>query len=173
MKITIAGRHVELTDTLRGYVLSKVEGLERFHDGIINVDINLGLEKNRNTVDMVAHLVRRKIVKVSEESNDMYVSIDLAVDKLKRQLRRHKSRIKEHRGEAPLAQEPSGNRRGKSVELIRREVFLPKPMTPEEALVQLDSLSRDFLIFIDAESGGLKVLYRRDDGDKELLDPRY
>lgn len=160
-----------MTDTLRGYILSKVEGLERFHDGIINVDVNLGLEKNRNTVDMVAHLVPRKVAKVSEESSDMYTSIDLAVDKLKRQLRRHKSRIKEHRGEAPQA--PSGDQRGKWVQLIRREVSLPKPMTVEEALVELGSLDRDLLIFIDAEGGGLKVLHRREDGVPELLDPRY
>ena len=162
-----------MTDTLRGYILSKVEGLGRFHNGIINVDVNLGLEKNRNSVDIVARLVPRKVAKVSEESSDMYTSIDLAVDKLKRQLRRHKSRIKEHRGEAPQAQVPSGDQRGKRVQLIRREVSLPKPMTAEEALVELDSLDRDFLIFIDAEGGGLKVLPRREDGVPELLDPRY
>ncbi|MCR4404679.1 MAG: ribosome-associated translation inhibitor RaiA [Candidatus Acetothermia bacterium] len=173
MKITIAGRHVEVTDTLRSYILSKVEGLERFHDGIISVDINLGLEKNRNTVDMVAHLVRRKVAKVSEESNDMYTSIDLAVDKLKRQLRRHKSRIKEHRGEIREVEGPGEDRRGRRVELIRREVALPKPMTPEEALVELGSLEQDFLIFIDAETGGLKVLHRREDGVAELLEPQY
>ncbi|MGQ9477461.1 MAG: ribosome hibernation-promoting factor, HPF/YfiA family [Candidatus Bipolaricaulia bacterium] len=175
MRITIAGRHVELTDTLRNYVLSKIEGLERYHDGIIAVDVNLGLEKSRNTADLVAHLVRRKMLKVSEESNDMYTSIDLAVDKLKRQLQRHKSMIKEHRGEGRVKREQGrgGDQRGEGVELIRRELFLPKPMTQEEALVQLDSLDRNFLIFIDAESGGLKVLHRRDDGAYELLEPRY
>ncbi len=173
MRITIAGRHVELTDTLRNYVLSKVEGLERYHDGIIAVDVNLGLEKSRNTADLVAHLVRRKMLKVSEESNDMYTSIDLAVDKLKRQLQRHKSMIKEHRGEGGPKLEQGGDQRGEGAELIRRELFLPKPMTQEEALVQLDSLDRSFLIFIDAESGGLKVLHRRGDGAYELLEPRY
>lgn len=173
MRISIAGRHVELNDTLREYVLSKVEGLERYHDGIIDVDINLGIEKNRNIVDMIAHLVPRKVVKVSEESNDMYTSIDLAVDKLKRQLRRHKSRIKDYRGAVPSAEEPGGDERGKGEQLIRREVFLPKPMTPEEALVQLESFHRDFLIFMDADSGGIKVIHRRDDGAYELLEPRY
>lgn len=177
MRITIAGRHVELTDAIRNYVLSKVEGLERYHDGIIAVDVNLGLEKSRNTADLVAHLVRRKMIKVSEESNDMYTSIDLAVDKLKRQLQRHKSMIKEHRSEGALKREQDrgGDQRGpgEGIELIRRELFLPKPMTQEEALVQLDSLDRDFLIFIDAESGGLKVLHRRSDRVYELLEPRY
>ncbi|HIC96415.1 TPA: ribosome-associated translation inhibitor RaiA [Candidatus Bipolaricaulota bacterium] len=174
MKITLAGRRIELSDTLRDYVLAKVESLERFHDGIINVEINLGLEKNRNTVDIVAHLVRRKTIKVSEESNDMYTSIDLAVDKLKRQLRRHKSRIKEHRGEGPPAEGDSGeDRHGRDLEFIKREVFLSKPMTPEEALVQLDSTEENLLIFVDAESGEMKVLHRRGDGSYELLDPKY
>jgi len=172
MRISIAGRHVELNDTLREYVLSKVEGLERYHNGIIDVDINLGIEKNRNIVDIVAHLVPRKVVKVSEESNDMYTSIDLAVDKLKRQLRRHKSRIKDYRV-PPSPEEPGGNERGKGEGLIHREVFLPKPMTTEEAIVQLESFHRDLLIFMDADTGGIKVIHRRDDGAYELLEPRY
>jgi putative sigma-54 modulation protein len=173
MKITIAGRHIELNDALRNYALSKVETLERYHDGIISVDINLELEKNRNTVDIIAHLVRRKVAKVSEESNDMYASIDLAIDKLKRQLRRHKGKIKDYQKAASLAKESSDDEHGESKGLIRREVFLPKPMTPEEALVQLDSFHRNFLIFIDANSGRMKVIYRRSDGICELLEPRY
>lgn len=173
MKITIAGRHIELNDALRNYALSKVESLERYHDGIISVDINLELEKNRNIVDIIAHLVRRKVAKASEESNDMYASIDLAVDKLKRQLRRHKGKIKDYQKGASLAKESSDNERGESDGLIRREVFLPKPMTPEEALVQLDSFHRNFLIFIDADSGRMKVIYRRSNGNCELLEPRY
>lgn len=173
MKVSIAGRHVELNENLRNYVLSKVEGLDRYHDGIINVDINLGIEKSRNIVDIVAHLPRRKVLKVSEESTDMYASIDLAVDKLKRQLRRHKSRIKDHRAATPPMERPDEDEQGKDERLIRREVFLPKPMTPEEALVQLDSFHRDFLIFIDADTGGIRVIHRRTDGTYELLEPRY
>lgn len=173
MKISLAGRHVELNDTLRNYVLSKVEGLERYHDGIIDIDINLGLEKSRNIVDMIAHLRPRKVIKVSGESNDMYTSIDLAVDKLKRQLRKHKERIKDYRGTAAVVEEPGGNERRVDEEIVRREVFLPKPMTPEEALVQLESFHRSFLIFVDADSGRMKVIHRRDDGAYELLEPRY
>lgn len=173
MKISIAGRHVELNDTLRDYALSKVESLQRYHDGIISVDINLELEKNRNIVDIVAHLVRRKVAKASEESNDMYASIDLAVDKLKRQLRRHKGKIKDYQKGASSIEEPSDNERGENEGLLRREVFLSKPMTPEEALVQLDSFHRSFLIFIDADSARMKVIHRRSDGICEVLEPRY
>ena len=153
MKISLAGRHVELNDNLRRYVLSKVEGLERYHSGIIDIDVNLGMEKSRKIVDMIAHLRPRKVIKVSEESGDMYTSIDLAVDKLKRQLRKHKDRLKDYRG-AAVAEEPGGDEQRGDRQLVRREVFLPKPMTAEEALVQLESFPRNFLIFIDADSGG-------------------
>jgi len=173
MKISMAGRHVELNDTLRNYVLSKVKGLERYHTGIIDIDVNLGLEKSRKIVDMIAHLRPRKVIKVSEESDDMYTSIDLAVDKLKRQLRKHKERIKDYRGAAAALEEPGGDERGRDEQIVRREVFLPKPMTPEEALVQLESFQRNFLIFIDADSGRMEVIHRREDGVYELLEPRY
>lgn len=169
----MAGRHVELNDTLRNYVLSKVKGLERYHTGIIDIDVNLGLEKSRKIVDMIAHLRPRKVIKVSEESDDMYTSIDLAVDKLKRQLRKHKERIKDYRGAAAALEEPGGDERGRDEQIVRREVFLPKPMTPEEALVQLESFQRNFLIFIDADSGRMEVIHRREDGVYELLEPRY
>lgn len=169
----MAGRHVELNDSLRNYVLSKVKGLERYHTGIIDIDINLGLEKNRNIVGMIAHLRPRKVIKVSEESGDMYTSIDLAVDKLKRQLRKHKERIKDYRGAAAAVEEPGGDERRKNEQIVRREVFLPKPMTPEEALVQLESFHRNFLIFVDADSGRMEVIRRREDGAYELLEPRY
>jgi putative sigma-54 modulation protein len=97
MKINVVERHMEVSDALRSYVISKVEGLERYFDGIISVDITMDVEKDRQIVELVAHLIKKKILKATGESNDMYISVDGAVDKLKRQLRRYKSRLREKR----------------------------------------------------------------------------
>lgn len=174
MKISVAGRRVELNDALRNYVVSKVEGLERYYDGIISVDVNLNVEKSRQIVDVVAHLVKKKILKVSEESDDMYLSIDQAVNKLKKQLRRHKRRVKERKAKgldrSTIEAETEAQEKK---EIVRTELFLKKPMTAEEAAIQLESFHRDFLIFMDSDRGALSIIHCRKDGNYELIEPKY
>ena len=97
MKIRVAERHMEASQALRDYAISKVEALERYFDGIVSVDIIMDVQRERQIVEMVAHLIKKKIAKTTTESNSMYASIDEAVDKLKSQLRRYKTRLKEKR----------------------------------------------------------------------------
>jgi len=175
MKINLTGRHVKVTDALREYLISKLEGLERFYDRIISIDVNLDAEKGRQIVGIVAYLPKRKILRVNAESNDMHTTIDSAVDKLKRQLQKYKEKLSEWRIPPPT---PSSEEGGRSdthsrPQIIHTEVLVRKPMTAEEAALQLDSYHRDFLIFVNAETGQLSIIHRLDDGSYELLEPRY
>lgn len=162
-----------VSDALRDYAVSKVEGLSRYFDGIISVDIIMDVEKERQIVEMIAHLIKKKIVKATEESPDMYTSIDAAVNKLKTQLRRYKGRLKDKR---LYNKEISGEERSEREDqrrIIRTELFLKKPMTPEEAVIQLESFQRDFLIFMDSEQDKLCIMHKRSDGNYELIEPKY
>ncbi len=175
MKINLTSRHIELPEPLREYLISKLEGLERFYERIISVDVNLDNEKSRQIIDIVAHLPKRKVLKVNAESNDMYATIDSAVDKLKRQLQKYKEKMTDWRGPglaeaaAITTEEPENTH----PRIIRTEVLVRKPMTPAEAALQLDSYHRDFLIFMNAETGMLNIIHRQEDGTYELLEPRY
>ena len=169
---------MQASEALRSYAVEKVSHLSHYFDRIISIDIVLDSQKERQICELVAHLIRKKRVKASGEADDLYAAIDAAVDKLKKQLIRFKERLQEKRaeplrGEGDSEEAPSTNERGQP-EIVRTQVYLRKPMTPEEAVLQLDSYDKkSFLIFMDAEEQGLRILHRLADGRYELIEPIY
>ncbi len=173
MKITVAERHRPVSEALRSYAVGKVEHLSRYFDGIITVDVVLDIEKERQICELVAHLVKKKTLKASAEAPDMHAAIDEAVDRLKSQLIRYKGRLKERRSQG-RPREGSLEIDHQPKEIVRVQVFLKKPMTAEEAILQLESYKKkDFLIFMDAEREALSIVHRLADGRYELLEPVY
>ena len=176
MKVKIVERHTSSSEALRAYVIEKTEGLERYFDGMISVDVVLSVEKERQIADFHAHLTNRKVVAAHEVSTDMYASIDGAIDKLRRQLVKYKSHLHETRDRTqaqqrePVAEdeaEPSGPK-----SIIRTDTYFRKPMLPEEAALQLDAIEKGFLVFINAESDQVNIIYHRRDGNYGLIEPR-
>ena len=174
MKVKIVERHTGSSEALRSYVLEKTKGLERYFDRIVSIDVVLSVEKERHIADMHAHLVNRKVITAREESPDMYASIDAAVDKLKRQLVKYKDQltdVKERGSKDSSAQDPS-EKKGEQRQIIRTDTYFQKPMTPEEAALQLDAIDKGFLVFINAETDEVNIIYHRRDGNYGLIEPR-
>ncbi len=174
---------MQASEALRSYAVEKVSHLSHYFDRIIGIDIVLDSQKERQICELIAYLIRKKRVVASAEADDMYAAIDAAVDKLKKQLIRFKERLQEKRApeplrgdsedEASLSLSADENDRGRP-EILRTRVYLKKPMTPEEAILQLDSYDKkDFLIFMDAEEEQLRILHRLPDGRYELIEPIY
>jgi len=178
MKIRVSERHLRLRPGTRQTLIEKLENLERYFDRTISIDAMVEEEKDHFIVRLVAHLVRKKIVKAEAQSQDLSLAINEAVENLKSQLTRFKDQLKDYRAEPPARQiadegAPSGSGTGNSNRLMRTEIYLRKPMTVEEALIQLDSYNRDLFLFDDADGGGLRILHRHPDGQIELLEPKY
>jgi putative sigma-54 modulation protein len=173
MKIKIAERHTDTSAPLRSYVVEKTEALERFFDRIVSVDVVLSVEKQRQIADFHAHLTNKKRISAREESTDMYASIDRAIARLKRQLVRFKDHLHEgkERGEGGPASDGSGGEVS-GRQIIRTEAYFSKPMTAEEAALQLDAIEKDFLVFNDAETDEVAIIYHRRDGNYGLIQPR-
>lgn len=173
MKIKIAVRHTDASPALRDYVIEKTEALERFFDRIVSVDVVLSVEKERQIADFHAHLTNRKLINAREESTDMYASIDKAIDRLKRQLVKIKDQLQDVRGRSA-----TDSRHDESEEaiprdrIIRSEAYFQKPMTAEEASLQLEAIDKEFLVFVDVETDQVAIIYRRRDGNFGLIEPR-
>ena len=97
MKVRIVERYDSDSDTVKQYVLKKVDGLSRYFDQIVSIDAILEVERGRHKVELVGHLVNRKIVKAEVQTGDMYASVDQAIDKLQRQLVRYKEQLRVER----------------------------------------------------------------------------
>lgn len=174
MKVKIAERHTAQSDALRTYVVEKTEVLERYFDRIISVDVILSVEKERQIADFHAHLINRKIIKAHEESPDMYISIDKAIDRLKRQLVKYKDHLKEtrHRRIGEPSKAASVAEKVDHKEILRTDIHFHKPMTPEEAALQLDAVEKGFLVFINSETDQVSIIYHRRNGHYGLIEPR-
>lgn len=174
MKVKIAERHAPLSDALRAYVLEKAKSLERYYNRIISIDVVLSVEKERQIASMHAHLTNRKIIHAHEKSSDMYASIDKAIDKLQRQLVKYKDQLKD-KGGISLPKATAGTATSAEVDhkdIIRSDIYFYKPMSPDEASLQLEALEKDFLVFIDADTDEVSIIYHRSDGNYGLITPK-
>ncbi|MEA5113907.1 MAG: ribosome-associated translation inhibitor RaiA [Geobacteraceae bacterium] len=179
MQITTTFRHIESSDALKNYAQDKLERVQKYIDEPIVAQVFLTVEKIRHIAE-VTITAKGITIKASEETNDMYAAIDAVVDKIERQLRRYKERIKAHK---PGAE--SDERKVKktvfaaeSIEprqepvIIKSKTFSIKPMSVDEAVMQMDLLHKDFLVFTDASTESINVIYRRKDGNYGLIEPQ-
>ena len=170
MQVIITGKNVELSDALKNYVEKKVARLEKYLEEPITVRVVLSAEKFRRSADVTISS-KEGVFHGSEESHDMYTSIDKVVDMLEIALRRRKEKIKDIR--VSSMREETVTEEGTLTEESRiiEEKIDTKPMSVEEAVLQLEALDQDFLVFINSETGRVNVLYKRKDGNLGLIVP--
>lgn len=178
MQITTTFRHMEPSDPLKSYAEEKLERVKKYIDEPIVAQVFMTVEKIRHMAE-VTLTAKGITIKASEETNDMYAAIDAVVDKIERQMRRYKERIKAHK--------PATDTRERQVQksivaaesidqsrepvVIKTKTFSIKPMSVEEAVMQMDLLHKDFLVFTDAATESINVIYRRKDGNYGLIEP--
>lgn len=171
MKINVTERNIQVSDAIRDYAVTKVRGLTRYFDGIISADITLKVEKERESCEIVAHLIKNKIVKATAESEDLYVSMDSALDKIKRQVKKYKGKIKDKDLPSDVEIATDDRISTDSGQIKRRPLSLEKPMTPKEAVMKLENNQYKFLIFMDSERDSISVAHQLDNGNYEILEP--
>jgi putative sigma-54 modulation protein len=180
MQVNITFRNMFATDALRAHVEDKLgKVVDKYLDKVTEAHVTLSLERYLQQADINLHAGQFHI-RGKEKSEDMYASIDLAIDKIERQLKKHKERLKSHRPAHVHAHGPVRVRyeifspsdiEGMAPEVIRSDEFLAKPMSVEEALMQMDLLNNDFLVFTRPETSDVNVIYRRKDGSYGLIAP--
>lgn len=177
MQIVIKGKNVEVTPALRAYAEKRVSKLERYFDEPnVTSQVMLRIERELHVVEVTLQ-VGGLLLRGEERTGDMYASIDGVLEKLERQIHKYKTRLNRKRLEtgtrpqearpaaAPAAEpEPFG-------QVIRTKRFPVKPMSVEEAVMQMDLLGHDFFVFRNSTNEEINVVYRRSDGNYGLIEP--
>ncbi len=162
MKYSIRGEKLEVTDSIREYVMDKLNKMEKYFDDPNNVSVKILFSvRGREQKIEVTINSRGYDLRAEVSHSDMYAAIDLAVDKLERQIRKHKTKMMS-RERAQIVYEDDIYEEEPYDVIKRKKVYL-KPMDEEEAIVQMEMLGHTFYIFKDIETETVKVLYKRYD----------
>lgn len=179
MQVTTTFRHIETSDALKTYVEEKLDRVKKYIDEPIVAQVALTVEKVRHLAEVIIN-AKGITIKASEETNDMYAAVDAVVDKIERQLKKYKERLKERKPAEPAIERKvtktivtaeSIEKREEPV-IIKTDTFSIKPMSVEEAVMQMDLLHKEFLVFTDATTENINVIYRRKDGNYGLIQPQ-
>ena len=172
MELNIVFRNIEPTDALKSYFEKKAKKLERIFRKEFEVKAVLSTEKFRQLAEVIVN-IDGNIIKAEESADDMYSAIDLVLDKIDRQAKKYREKIKErkhnhvHAGESHHKSQHLNEK-----QIIKTENYIVKPLTVEEAAMQLDTLDHDFIVFRNAETNNINVLYRKKDGNYGLIEPK-
>ncbi|MDI7247662.1 MAG: ribosome-associated translation inhibitor RaiA [Bacillota bacterium] len=184
MEITVKGKNVEVTKPLRDYAEKKVRKIQRFFEGdMIDAQVTMGIEKGLHIVEVTMQ-INGLLLRGEEKTGDMYASLDGAVDKIERQIRKYKTRINRrlrqigaHLVEAAFTPEGVGAaeqaEEAEEAHIVRTKRFAMKPMSVQEAVMQMELLGHDFYVFSNAETEEVNVVYRRKDGNYGLIEPEF
>jgi putative sigma-54 modulation protein len=177
MKFTFTEKKVDLPKKVHDYAEKKVGKLDRYFKNEAEANLVFSVEKDRNKVELTIRS-GGTILRVAESTSDMFASIDAAVTSMERQLRKHKARLEKRlRQDAFERSVPAEDvssfvpdEEEDSFEVVRTKKFPMKPMTVDEAILQMDLLDHTFFAFRNEADGAFAVVYRRNDGGYGLIE---
>jgi putative sigma-54 modulation protein len=184
IQIEVYGRNMEVTDRIQKYVDKKVSKLDRYLNEIEDARVDLAYIKSARSANdrQVAQItVRGKgfILRAEERADDIFAALDIALEKLQRQMQRYKGKRARNRGDGRTAAEVSGELAAEELEveetapiIARRKRFMVTPMDEMEALDQMTLLGHEnFFVFYNVNTNAFNILYRRRDGQYGLIEP--
>lgn len=172
MRISITGKNIEVSEYLKELTLKKMSKLDRYFPADTVAQVTMALEKNRHIVEVTIPY-SGGIIRGEEVTGDMYASIDNVIAKLEHQIIRHRTKLEKNlKAEAfnePMPDYTEDEDEGPRVVKVKR--FSIKPMSEEEAILQMELLGHSFFVFTNAETEDINVLYKRKDGNLGLIEP--
>lgn len=189
MNVRISGRHIELTEALKQHIETALGKVTAHFDKATDADVILAVEKHRQIaeINLLANGVR---IHGRETSPDMYSSVDAVIDKVERQVRKFKDRINRHQPRtarearvydhavfAPI-ESANGHENGGAVATevhheIDREKLPMKPLSVDEAVMHFELVDDPFLVFVNADTSQVNVIYSRGNGHYGLIEPQF
>jgi putative sigma-54 modulation protein len=175
MKITVNGKNIDITNGLRSAVEKKLFRLDKYFNPEVEAHATLSVQKTRQIIEVTIPF--NGVILRGEESNeDMYASIDLVVDKLERQIRKQKTKLerRNHGDSLRFQYIPDVDEKEKAEgKIVKTKKFAIKPMSNEEAVLQMELLGHTFFVYENADNGEVNVIYKRKDGNFGLIEPEF
>ena len=177
MRLQVKGKNLEVSDSIRTYAEEKLGKLDRQLHELTLVELELAVERNpsisANQVAEATNFTKGPVLRAREASGDMKASIDQLTEKLLRQVTHYRDKRSRSASRANGATQ-GGHAMSTDAEpqIVKTKQFAMKPMTAEEAILQLELIGHDFFVFQNADSGDVAVVYRRKQGGYGLIEPQ-
>jgi len=175
MKVIVTGRNMHVRDSLVEQVEKKLTKFEKYFRSDIEIHATFSHQKADQIVEITIPVKNGATFRAEERSGDMESSIDLAIDKLAKQITKHKTKLeKRYRGHETIRFEeiPSlGTAEPEGPQIVKNKKFFMKPMDPEEAAMQMELLGHNFFVFRNRDTEEMNVVYSRKDGKFGLIEP--
>ena len=207
MQFVVSGKNLHLSNALKDYSEKKLAVIKKYFDHIIEIDVTLSVDEvrdaTRSKVCEVTVFANGIVMRAKKASEDLYASIDMVAEKIERQVKKYKEKLKEvprratsHRdrsathkvisfetpiieveekiaGKGGKAPKVEAEAAGRTSKIVRSGTFAMKPMFADEAAEQLEILKQGFFVFSNAETNQVNVIYKRTDGNYGLIEPEY
>ncbi|WP_294344476.1 ribosome-associated translation inhibitor RaiA [uncultured Clostridium sp.] len=177
MKIILVGKNVDVTEALKDSVEKKLSRLDKYFTKEYTANVTLKVQKSSHTIEVTIPM-DRIVIRCEETTDDMYTSIDFVVDKLERQIRKQKTKLSRNMyneslrfaeiKESAITSEPEED--GK---IVKTKKFAVKPMSAEEAVLQMELVGHNFFVYMNDKSNEVNVVYKRKDGNYGLIEPEF
>ena len=175
MNINIRGDKVNITESIKVYVEEKLARLEKYFKdpSSLNAYVQVRLRNGKEIIEVTIP-TDKYTLRAEVRDDDLYAAIDAVIDVLERQIRKNKTKLTRHRTESnPIVfhyeDDKEDEEEEKTGEIVREKVIETKPMSPEEAVLQMELLGHDFYLFKNANDFGTSLVYKRKDGNYGLI----
>ena len=173
MKVNIRGNKIEITDSIRNYIEEKIGKLDKYFDRPEDISANVVIKENGIFQKIEVTIpIKKAILRGEESDRDLYAAIDFVSDKLERQIRKNKTKMRHKNNKENydlfIDFEVSEEEQETS-KIVKRKEVDTKPMDEEEAILQMDLLGHDFFIFKNIDTDNISVVYKRKDGNYGIM----
>ena len=175
MKFNIHGKKLDVTESIKNYIEEKIGRLDKYFENPNNITATVLIKLRGNEQVVEATINANKFVLRAEESHkDLYASIDKVSDKIERQIRKNKTRmckrvnkdfVKDFILDFEVPEEEENNNK-----IVKRKVIENKPMSEEEAILQMELIGHEFFAFKNVDTGDVNIVYKRKDGDYGIME---
>ena len=171
MKTIIVSRKMELTEGIKSHVEKKIKKLDKFFKEDANATVTLSTQKDNQKAELTI-TYEGMLYRAEVATADLYKSIDKVVDLLERQIRKQKTKLEKRLKTGAFVADTDMDpvEEEKEFNIVKTKTYSAKPMSPSEAILQMNLLGHSFYIFEDSQSGGTSVVYKRSDGDYGLIE---